>query len=154
MKQTLIVYASIHHQNTYKVVEYLSKYLDADVLDATKAGKFDCDNYENVIFASGIYFSRLHRSVVDFMNKADLSNKKVVIVYTCGVRAGDYASRYRKTLKDKKAIYLGKATSRGLDTNGFFEKFNGISKGHPNDKDLNRVLKEVSRLLGLQNNRG
>ena len=147
MKQTLIVYASIHHQNTFKVVEHLSKHLDADVVDATKAHECSCASYDNVIFASGIYFSKLHRSVVDYMNKADLSNKKVVIVYTCGVRAGDYASKYRKILKEKNAIYLGRATSRGLDTYGVFEKFHGISKGHPNSKDLDRVLKKVTKLL-------
>ena len=147
MKKTLIVYASIHHQNTYKVVEYLSSHLDADILDATKAKSFDCGTYENLIFASGIYFSKMHRSVVDFMNKTDLSSKRVIIVYTCGVRIGDYAAQYRKTLKDKKAIFLGKATSRGLDTNGFFEKIHGIGKSRPNAKDLDRVLKKVSQLL-------
>jgi Flavodoxins len=148
MKKTLIVYASIHHQNTYKVVEFLASHLDADLLDATKANNYDCGGYENVIFASGIYFSKLHRAVVDYMNKADLSDKKVVIVYTCGIRACDYAAQYRKTLKDKGTFYLGKSISRGLDTNGFFAKLGGISKGHPNDKDLNRVLREISKLLG------
>jgi len=148
MKKTLIVYASIHHQNTYKVVDFLSSHVNADILDATKANNYDCGGYENVIFASGIYFSKLHRAVVDFMNKADLSKKKVVIVYTCGLRVGDHASQYRKTLKDKEAVYLGKSTSKGLDTNGVFAKVGGISKGHPNDKDLNRVLREVSNLLG------
>jgi len=147
MKRTLIVYASIHHQNTYKVVGYLSTHLDADVVDATKSHECDCLGYDNVIFASGIYFSKLHRSVVDFINKADLSNKRVIIVYTCGVKIGDYTSRYRKILKKKKAIYLGKATSRGLDTFGFFEKLHGISKGHPNSKDLDRVLIKVTKLL-------
>lgn len=38
MKKAVILYASVHHKNTEKVVNYIASAIDADVIDLLKTG--------------------------------------------------------------------------------------------------------------------
>jgi len=143
MGNIAMIYASVHHGNTKKVVDYLSTKISATVVDVTKEKAFDVSEYDTVIFASGIYVGQFHKSILEYIDIVDIKDKNVVLLYTCGVRYLDYAKKLKKTLEQKGARVLGDCYCRGFDTYGFLAKIGGIAKNHPNEKDLEKIYDSI-----------
>ena len=60
--KTAIVYASVHHGNTEKVVKAIvEKHPEVELIDATKSGLKDLASYDLIGFASGIFYGKLHK---------------------------------------------------------------------------------------------
>ena len=87
MSQAVILYASVHHQNTLKLVRAVAERIHADTVDLLKDARPDLTGYSCVFLASGIYFNTLHRSLLDFIGRTAFDGKKVCILYTCGACA-------------------------------------------------------------------
>lgn len=51
-----IVYASVHHGNTEKLVKGIAEECQVDLIDAVKQPDADLNSYDMIGFASGIYF--------------------------------------------------------------------------------------------------
>ncbi len=147
MNQTLILYASIHHGNTRKVVDYVAQNMDVDIINIAENQHPDVSTYRSIILASGIYFNRIHRLLNDFVEEISLRGKRVAIVYTCGFCYWDYARAVGKRLSQRGAVYLGSCHCRGFDTFGPLKILGGIAKGHPSDGDLRRILKNLKEML-------
>ncbi|QSF13932.1 flavodoxin domain-containing protein [Mycoplasma sp. Mirounga ES2805-ORL] len=149
MSKVTLLYASIHHNNTKKVVDYIKNNLndEINVLDITKTKYCDLSNSEYIIFASGIYHGSMHQSIVKYINDTDLIDKKIILFYTCGLRYKDYVASLGKKLIKKNAKYIGSCYCRGHDTNGFIKKMGGIGKSHPNEKDCFKVLIKIKKLM-------
>lgn len=67
--KTAIVYYSKHHSNTKKVLDALCKNNDITLIDATKTTNADLSGYDLIGYASGIYYSKFHKSVLNFAKK-------------------------------------------------------------------------------------
>ena len=146
MGNLAIVYASVHHKNTEKLVQAVAPALGAACLDC-ETEKPDVSGYDTLIFASGIFYHKLHKSLRAFIDGADLAGKKAVVLYTCGIRYKDYALAAQEQLASRGAEVLGNVWCRGWDTFGPFEKIGGIAKGHPNARDFTRVQRRLEKLL-------
>jgi flavodoxin len=149
MGKTVLIYASVHHQNTKKVVEYVASHFsgEMDVVDITKEKVPDLFGTEWVIFASGIYRNTVHEAITSYIESTDLSGKKAIILYTCGMRYRDYAKATGKRIAESGGEYIGNCYCRGVDTTHFLEKIGGIAKGHPNETDMEKILKSLNRLM-------
>ena len=64
-----IVYASVHHGNTGKLVKSIAEECQVDLIDAVKQSDADLSRYDMIGFASGIYFSKFHQSILKFAEK-------------------------------------------------------------------------------------
>lgn len=135
--KTVIVYASVHHGNTKKLVEKIAEECKVDLIDAVQQPKADLSDYDRIGFASGIYFSKFHQTILKFASENLPENKKVFIICTYGGSA----------VKEKKTDIIGKFGCKGYDTFGPFKLVGGIAKGHPDGKDLKAA---VSFVAGLQ----
>lgn len=147
--KTLIIYNSIHHGNTEKIAEVI-----ADVLEAKLAKPHELDinavtKYDLIGFGSGIYFGKHHRSLLNFVDKLPaLKNKKVFVFATSGIenwlnifynvihRTTNFQNLLKNKLSKKGFKIIGEFDCRGWDTVGPFKLIGGISKGRPNEKDL------------------
>ena len=147
MSKVVIIYASIHHRNTEKVVNYIAPIIGAEVIDIIKNKEPDISAYDTVIIASGIYFNTIHKSLINYINKVSFKDKRVILFYTCGMRYRDHGKAGRKLLVEREADYMGDVYCRGYDTFGILSKIGGIAKGHPSDGDRQRVLNKIQRLL-------
>lgn len=56
--KTAIIYASVHHENTKKVVEAIAGENVVDLIDATKKKERDLSEYGLIGFASGVYYGK------------------------------------------------------------------------------------------------
>ena len=139
-----IVYASVHHGNTEKIVKSIAERCQVDLIDAVKQSDADLSSYDMIGFASGIYFSKYHQSILKFAEKNLPDGKKVFLICTYG-GSENYRS-IEQILDKKRASVVGKFGCKGYDTFGPFRLIGGIAKGHPDDEDIQNAVKFVKEL--------
>lgn len=138
--KTIILYYSIHHQNTKKIIDAVKKTDDSlTTVDITKNLSYDLSSYDLIGFASGIYYNSFAKQMIEFINKNLLENKSVFLIYTHGAPFGFFLRKVRKAIKLKKCKEIGKFHCRGYDTY-VFKKFGGIAKNRPNDRDIVKAI--------------
>jgi flavodoxin len=133
-----IIYASVHHGNTKKVVEAIAKECNVELIDATQIKEKDLRGYDAVGFASGIYYSKFHQSVLNFASVNLPQDKKVFYICTNGGNAS-YKS-IEEIAKRKNAIEIDRFSCKGYDTFGPFKLVGGLAKGHPDESDLKNAV--------------
>ena len=67
--KTAICYYSRHHGNTRKVLEAMARGNGVDLIDVTSRVAVHLEDYDCIGFASGIYYSKFHKSVLQFAEK-------------------------------------------------------------------------------------
>ena len=142
--KTLLIYISVHHGNTEKVVKAMANILNADLLRVEQVNPNLLEQYDLIGLGSGIYFGKHHKSLLDFVDKLPmLRNKKAFIFSTSGLRRLRFIHDFDKPLKERLAEkgfdIIGDFSCRGFDTSPAAMIFGGIQKGRPNAKDLKRA---------------
>lgn len=146
--KTAIIYYSKHHGNTKKVLEALTERFDVTLIDALENSGAKLEEYDAVGFASGIYYSKFHRSVLDFAEKNLPKMKKVFFIYTCGAKKDGYTKAIRQVAERKGAEILGEYGCLGFDSFGPFKLVGGIAKGHPDQSELDEAVNFYHEILG------
>ena len=139
-----IVYASVHHGNTEKLVKRIAEECRLDLIDAIKQMNADLNDYDIIGFASGIYYSKFHKSILKFIEKNLADDKKVFLICTYGGSAN--FKSIEQILNKKHASVVGKFGCKGYDTFGPFKLVGGIAKGHPDEEDMKNAVDFVKRL--------
>ena len=137
--KTAICYYSRHHGNTLKVLEAMARGNDIDLIDVTARMAVHLEEYDCIGFASGIYYSKFQKSVLDFAGQYLPEGKDVFFVYTCGSMGKGYTKAIALAVAAKGAHILGQYVWRGFDTFGPFKLVGGIAKGHPDADDLQKA---------------
>lgn len=132
--KTAVVYYSRHHANTKKLIDALGK--DVTAIDASQEKEADLSAYDAVGFASGIYYSKFHKTVLEFARKNLPEGKPVFFLYTYGAEK----TGYTKAISEAVAVHHGKVLGEygclGFNTFGPFKLIGGIAKSHPDATDL------------------
>lgn len=76
MMRKVIIYSSVHHGNTEILVKGITEGCQVDLIDAIKQPNADLSSYDMIGFASGIYFSKFHQSILEFAEKNLPDDKK------------------------------------------------------------------------------
>lgn len=139
--KTAVVYYSKHRGNTKKVIDYICTKNDITLIDASEIQNKNLEEYELIGFASGIYYSKFHKSVIKFAENNLPTNKKVFFVYTCGAKKDGYTKAINEVALKKSAKVLGEYGCLGFDTFGPFKLIGGIAKGHPDNEELNNAIR-------------
>lgn len=67
MNKIAVIYASVHHGNTRKLVQEISKEISMDCYSVEEAKNKDLSSYELIGIASGLYFGKMHKSMLDYL---------------------------------------------------------------------------------------
>ena len=97
MPKTAVIYTSVHHGNTKILVEGIAKQLPMDLFTPGQGEKTDLSLYDAVGFASGIYFSKFHESLLSLLEKPLSLPSKAFLLYTSG-SGGNYSAGFAKKL--------------------------------------------------------
>lgn len=138
--KTAIVYYSKHHENTKKVLDAIASQNEVTLFDASQAEQIDLTSYDTIGFASGIYYSSFHKSVLNVIKDQLPEGKRVFFLYTCGAKKASYTKSAEARAAEKHAQILGAFGCLGFDTYGPFKLVGGLAKGHPNQDDLSSAL--------------
>ena len=135
--KTLIVYTSIHHQNTEKVAKVIAEELEADLVPIGKAQSDTLKAYDLIGFGSGIYFMKHHKTLLQFVETLPAVTEKRAFVFST---SGDGRRERHASLKEKLVkrgfFIVDEFSCKGWDTWGPMKLFGGINKGRPNEEDL------------------
>lgn len=134
---TAIVYASMHHGNTKKVLEEIAK-ADPSVtlIDVLAQAETDLGGYDRIGIASGVAFGKYYPQMLTFLEKNLPENKPVFFIHTGGSPHMRDDSAAKAIAQARDCTALGTYCCRGFDTYGPFKLVGGIAKGHPNAKEL------------------
>lgn len=140
--KTAVVYYSKHHGNTKKLLDAIKSAFSDEItlFDATKTPPENLEEYDLIGFASGIYYSKFQKNVLEFAPETYASGKKVFLIYTCGVKKDGYTKAIREALAGTNANILGEFGCLGFDTFGPFKLVGGIAKNHPTASEIHSAV--------------
>ena len=139
--KTAIVYASVHHKNTEKVVKAIAeKHPEVELIDATKTILKDLASYDLIGFASGIFYGKFHKTLLSFIADNLPLHKKTFVIYTCGSDRASYMESIEELIKSKDSVLTAHYSCLAYDTFGPFKLVGGLNKGRPNEDDLQKAV--------------
>lgn len=144
MKKALIIYESVHHYNTQKVVDEISRKYNVRKEKVSDANQIkDLHQYEVFLFASGVYHGKPGPNLISFIKKnaKTIHNKKVLLLLTSGANNKKYMYEFKKELKKYDINVDEDYQCLGYDTFGPLKFIGGIAKKHPNIDDLQAACK-------------
>ena len=104
--KTAIVYASVHHGNTKKIIDEIAKTNDVELIDATQTVEKDLSEYDLIGFASGVYGGKFHQSVLKFASVNLTDNKNVFLICTYGGTSYASYNKYCRAMTGREAAKL------------------------------------------------
>lgn len=134
--KTAIIYYSRHHGNTKKLLDAITQKHEVTLIDVTENPSPDLNGYDRIGFASGIYYSKFHKSLLKCAGEKLPEGKPVFFLYTYGAEKEGYTDAITEAVKKHNARILGSFGCFGFNTFGPFKLIGGIAKGHPDDTDL------------------
>ncbi len=135
--KTLIVYTSVHHQNTEKVAKAMAEELGADVSPIDQAQPETLAAYDLIGFGSGIYGGKIHKTLRQFVDGLPtIRGKQAFIFSTRGGKEVQGHAALKEMLVNRGFSITGEFSCKGWDTVGPLKLFGGINKGRPNEDDL------------------
>ena len=134
--KTLIVYTSVHHQNTENVAKVMAEALEADLISVANAKPEMPANYDLVGFGSGIYFGKHHKTLLKFVEMLPpVTQKQAFLFSTSGDGKINHHAALKEKLVNKGFAVVDEFCCKGWDTVGPLKIFGGINKGRPDEND-------------------
>lgn len=146
--KTAIVYYSKHHGNTKKLLDAIAQSSNDDItlIDATEVLSVKLDEYDLIGFASGIYYSKFDKRVLEFAKNNLPKNKNVFFLYTYSAEKKGYTNAITQAVNLANANILGEYGCLGFNTFGPFKLVGGIAKNHPNANEISSAISFYNRL--------
>lgn len=138
--KSIIIYASTHHGNTYKLVEAISKKNNVEVVNAMEVQKKDLSEYDLIGFASGIDFGKFYNEIEEFAKNNLPDNKKVFFIYTCAMKREGFTQNIQSICESKNSEILGEYGCKGYNTYGPWKVIGGMNKSHPNADEIQEAI--------------
>lgn len=150
--KTAIVYYSKHHGNTRKLLDAITKKHEVTLIDAVAQPDANLSDYDLIGFASGIYYSKFHKSVLSLANKLP-EGKPVFFIYTYGAKKEGYTKAIREAVFKRSANVIGEYGCFGFNTFGPFKLIGGMAKGHPTEDEIQSAERFFASSLNKASNK-
>lgn len=147
MNKAVIIYASMHHGNTRRLVEAIADKYDIDKIDATKHQQSDLSEYDLIGFASGVDFGKFYNSVENFLECNLPKGKQVFFLYTCAKINPRFTKNIKALALKKESVILGEYGCRGYNTYGPWKMIGGMNKNHPSEDEISNAVKFFESLF-------
>lgn len=138
--KTAIVYYSVHHGNTKKLLDAIAESNDITLIDVTNDKTADISQYDRIGFASGIYYGSFSKQLLSFAEENLPKGKAVFYIATYGTKKPSYYRAISKIAESKGCKEIGRYGCLGFDTFGPFKLVGGIAKGHPTEDEINGAV--------------
>jgi flavodoxin len=145
--KTILIYTSVHHQNTEKVAAAIAEELNATMIKTEDATPGILNDYDLIGFGSGIYFWKHHKILLSFVKDLpSQQGKRAFLFSTSGQGGTAHHAALRDAVLERGFTVLDEWACKGWDTYGLIKLIGGINKGRPNEEDV-RQAKEFARHL-------
>ncbi len=134
--KTAIVYYSAHHGNTKKLIDAIAEGHNVTLINAARETSADLSEFDLVGFASGIYYSKFHKSVLQFAKDNLPGGKRSFFLYTYGTKKDGYTKAITEAVESVDGVVAGEYGCFGFNTFGPFKLVGGMAKGHPTEDEI------------------
>ncbi|MFI5977308.1 flavodoxin family protein [Streptomyces sp. NPDC051452] len=137
--KAVIVCASVSHGNTRRVADSMARILGAKVVSPEEADLAELAGADLVGFGSGVFYSRLHPRLTNFVKALPSGGGQAFVFATSGLPEIPLAPFTRpvvQSLEGKGFEVKGSFSCRAFDTWTPFKLVGGINKERPNAWDL------------------
>jgi len=135
--KSIVIYESVHHNNTEKIAKAIADEIGAELVNVRNMKVEDIDKYDLIGFGSGIYYSKVHKNIKNFLEKIENVNKQKSFVFvTSGRVKDDFTENFKELLISKGFDVISTFSCKGFDTFGPLKLIGGINKGKPNEQDI------------------
>jgi len=150
--KTLLVFKSVHHQNTAQVAREIAGVLGADCAAPAQCPYSRLAGCELVGIGSGVYYGRPHDELLQWVRglPENLARDLPVFIFTTSglpVLAKLWHRPLKAALVKKGFHVIAEFTCRGFDTWGPLWLAGGLNRAHPDERDLQRA-REFARRVG------
>jgi len=137
--KTLIVYASVHHQNTEKVAKVIAAELGADLVSVGEVQPDAITAYDLIGFGSGIYAGKFHKTLLQFVETLPTVTEKQAFVFsTCGVRGTQWHAALKSCWRTEDSRSWGSFPAKG----GIRSLFWNFSEGLIREDQMRRIWRK------------
>ncbi|MFG2331697.1 flavodoxin family protein [Streptomyces sp. NPDC048604] len=147
--KTVIVCASVSHGNTRRIADTMAQVLDAKVVSPEQADLTELAEADLVGFGSGVFHSRLHPRLTDFVKALPTGRGRAFVFATSGLPEYPLMSFTRPLVQllEGKGFEVDESfLCRAFDTWTPFKLIGGINKQRPNAGDLAAARAFAGRL--------
>ncbi len=148
--KTAVIYCSKHQGNTKKLLDAIRAKYPVDVYNALDVSTVDLTAYDLIGFASGVYYERIHPSVLKLAKRCLPSGKQVFFMFTCGSSDNRYVKPLMRIAEERNATVLGVYSCPGYYRLGFLKLFGieGKRQGHPTQQEIEGAVRFFEGLQG------
>ena len=144
--KTIIIYVSVHHGNTKKVIEAIALKNDVTIFDVLSKEKINLEEYDCIGIASGIAYGKYYPQMIKFVEENLPVNKKVFFIHTAGSPRENHNAAVKAVADSKGCECLGTYFCKGFDTYGPFKLVGGIAKGHPDSTEIQGAVEFFDKI--------
>ena len=147
--KAVIVCASVSHGKTRRVADSMAEVLGAKVASPEQADPAELAAADFVGFGSGVFYSKLHPHLTDFVKALPTRQGRAFVFATSGLPELPLAPFTRplvQFLEGKGFEVEGSFSCRAFDTWTPFKLVGGINKQRPNARDLAAARAFAARL--------
>lgn len=140
--KSLIVFKSYHHDNTEKIAKEMASVLNADMLRLENVNPSSLKGFDLIGFGSGIYGFGFHKDFLPFVESLPLQKGRCCFVFSTSSGGSEkYNEKAKESLEAKGFKCIGSFSCKGFNTFGPLKFVGGLSKSHPDKKDLENAKK-------------
>ena len=144
--KTIIIYVSVHHGNTKKVIEAIASKNDVKVFDVLSKDRINLEEYDCIGIASGIAYGKYYPQIIKFVEGNLPYGKKVFFIHTAGSPRENHNAAVKAVADSKGCECLGTYFCKGFDTYGPFKLVGGIAKGHPDSNEIQGAVEFFDKI--------
>ena len=106
MGKSAVIYATGMTKNTKKAAEYIAKKTGSDVFNLKEITLINMDEYDTIIFGTGIHAGKPYKPLVEFLdkNKDNLNGKKLHLFIEC-MYNGEKGDKQRDAVAEMLGIH-------------------------------------------------
>ena len=113
---------------------------EVELMNVTEISPLYLSDFDRIGIASGIYYSKFAKPLMQYLDAHLPEHRKVFSIYTCGTMNEKYTKEIKALVRERNCEYLGEYGCLGFDTFGPFKLIGGISKGHPNAGEIQGAI--------------
>lgn len=146
--KTVIAYESKDQQSVLKLVKAIEEKHPVTLIDVTETRSANLAEYDLIGFASEIEDDSFYRDIASFAANWMPRDKKIFFIYTAPTEKPEYTEELEGTAHFKNCEVVGKYGCMGQEGITGFRLFGNKNKNHPNDEEIEGVLKFFAELIG------
>lgn len=137
--KSIIIYESLHHGNTKKLVDAIAAEYPVEICDARRF-EGDLSQYDLIGFASGVAFGKFYNEIYALATDKMPFGKDLFFIFTAGNPVGDPARDIKALAEQRENRIHGAYCCMGYDTFGPLKLIGGINKGSPTEEEISGAV--------------